>query len=48
VYVAITGEPYPLKWLQSSQSQVTFSKFGQDFGITAPKGALNLEAILAG
>jgi hypothetical protein len=47
VYVATTGKPYPLRWVQSSQSRVTFSRFGRDFRITAPKGALNLTAILA-
>jgi hypothetical protein len=48
IYVATTGKPYPLRWQQSSVGRVVFSSFGAHFNIVAPKGAVNLAAILAG
>jgi hypothetical protein len=48
IYVATTGKPYPLRWKQGSVGRVVFSNFGAHFNIKAPKGAVNLAAILAG
>jgi len=48
IYVATTGKPYPLRWEQGSVGRVVFSNFGAHFNIEAPKGAVNLAAILAG
>lgn len=48
IYVATTGKPYPLRWEQGTVGRVVFSDFGARFNIKAPKGAVNLAAILAG
>jgi len=48
IYVATTGKPYPLRWEQGSVGRVVFSNFGAHFNIVAPKGAINLAAVLAG
>ncbi|MGC2191142.1 MAG: hypothetical protein WA751_02285 [Candidatus Dormiibacterota bacterium] len=48
LYVATTGKPYPLRWLQAAAGDVTFRDFGKRFHFRAPKKPLNLAAILAG
>ncbi len=48
VYVASTGKPYPLRWVQTSSQHVDFSDFGKKFHLRAPSRPLNLAAILAG
>jgi hypothetical protein len=48
IYVATTGKPYPLRWEQGTVGRVVFSNFGVHFSIKAPKGAVNLAAILHG
>ncbi|MGC1184503.1 MAG: hypothetical protein WBA31_05030 [Candidatus Dormiibacterota bacterium] len=46
IYVATTGKPYPLRWVQSTAGVVTFSHFGKRFHLKAPRKPLNLAAIL--
>lgn len=48
IYVATTGAPYPLRWVEASTGYVDFRDFGKRFNITAPKGALNLQHLLTG
>lgn len=45
-YVATTGRPYPLRWVQSTAGYVDFSDFGKNFHLKAPHKPLNLAAIL--
>ncbi|HVC21947.1 MAG TPA: hypothetical protein VNH82_00685 [Candidatus Dormibacteraeota bacterium] len=46
IYVATTGKPYPLRWVQSTAGVVTFSHFGKHFHLKAPRKPLNLAALL--
>jgi hypothetical protein len=46
IYVATTGKPYPLRWVQSPTSSVSFSHFGDKFHLKAPRKPINLAAIL--
>jgi len=46
VYVATTGNPYPLLWDESKQSAIHFSDFGQKVHLTAPPRALSLQKIM--
>lgn len=46
IYVATTGKPYPLRWVQSATASVSFSHFGDHFHLKAPRKPLNLAAIL--
>jgi len=48
LYIATTGKPYPLRWVQTPSTQVDFSDFGKQFHLTAPKKPLDLAAILSG
>ncbi|MGH7642380.1 MAG: hypothetical protein ACRENX_05085 [Candidatus Dormibacteria bacterium] len=48
LYVATTGSPYPLRWVQTPTAQVDFTEFGKKFHLRAPKKPLNLAAIISG
>lgn len=48
VLIATTGPPYPLHWDNGATGSIDFLDFGTRFPIKAPKGALNLAAIMAG
>ncbi|HUY10287.1 MAG TPA: hypothetical protein VMW80_12765 [Candidatus Dormibacteraeota bacterium] len=48
LYVATTGNPYPLRWVQPGSGSVIFRDFGKRFHLKAPRKPLNLAAILAG
>ena len=50
LYVANTGRPYPLRgeYNGPDAGRIEFSEYGADFEITAPEGALDIPALVAG
>ncbi|HEY6538894.1 MAG TPA: hypothetical protein VI138_07650 [Candidatus Dormibacteraeota bacterium] len=46
VYVATSGRPFPLRWVQSTAGYVDFLNFGKSFHLKPPAKPLNLAAIL--
>jgi hypothetical protein len=48
ILVATSGTPYPLRVVGHGKDYLNLSNFNQNFGITAPKGAVSLVQVLAG